>query len=206
MRGHGIANAKSKTSRSSGCDRMAIARQAPHHPGQRAQPVGSLRHRRRSGIVVLVPDYRAHLRVSFPALVEDGSAVVRWALDNIAGVADGTRPLFLTGHSAGAMTVVHRGEERRQALLVERVYRAGPGGAVSEKNEGAPTGSAPNPRRSLRESNQPPDAPLRSGRPANCSGTRPRGHRASGRTCPRRNCLAADTPPAAKRRNPRRGP
>lgn len=54
------------------------------------------------GIIVLVPDYRAHPQVTFPAFVEDGAAVVRWAMDNIDGVADGVRPLYLMGHSAGA--------------------------------------------------------------------------------------------------------
>lgn len=56
----------------------------------------------RAGIVVLIPDYRAHPQVTFPAFVEDGAAAVRWTMDNIPGVASGTRPLFLMGHSAGA--------------------------------------------------------------------------------------------------------
>ncbi|NHA14036.1 alpha/beta hydrolase [Thioalkalivibrio sp. XN279] len=54
------------------------------------------------GIIVLIPDYRAHPQVTFPAFVEDGAAVVRWAMDNVDGVADGARPLYLMGHSAGA--------------------------------------------------------------------------------------------------------
>jgi acetyl esterase/lipase len=54
------------------------------------------------GIIVLIPDYRAHPQVTFPAFVEDGAATVRWAMDNIPGVAHGTRPLYLMGHSAGA--------------------------------------------------------------------------------------------------------
>jgi acetyl esterase/lipase len=54
------------------------------------------------GIIVVVPDYRAYPEVSFPAFVEDGAAAVRWAMDNIDGVADGARPLYLMGHSAGA--------------------------------------------------------------------------------------------------------
>jgi acetyl esterase/lipase len=56
----------------------------------------------RSGIVVLIPDYRAHPQVAFPAFVEDGALALRWALDNIPGLASGERPLFLMGHSAGA--------------------------------------------------------------------------------------------------------
>jgi acetyl esterase/lipase len=55
-----------------------------------------------AGIVVLIPDYRAHPQVTFPAFVEDGASALRWAMDNIAGVASGKRPLFLMGHSAGA--------------------------------------------------------------------------------------------------------
>jgi acetyl esterase/lipase len=54
------------------------------------------------GIIVLIPDYRAHPQVTFPAFVEDGAAAVRWAMDNVEGVADGKRPLYLMGHSAGA--------------------------------------------------------------------------------------------------------
>lgn len=56
----------------------------------------------RSGIVVLIPDYRAHPQVAFPAFVEDGAMAVRWAIDNIPGLASGERRLFLMGHSAGA--------------------------------------------------------------------------------------------------------
>lgn len=55
-----------------------------------------------AGIVVLIPDYRTHPEVTFPAFVEDGAAAVRWTMDNIPGVARGERPLFLMGHSAGA--------------------------------------------------------------------------------------------------------
>lgn len=55
-----------------------------------------------AGIAVLIPDYRAHPQVTFPAFVEDGAAAVRWAMDNVPGVADGARPLYLMGHSAGA--------------------------------------------------------------------------------------------------------
>lgn len=55
-----------------------------------------------AGIVALIPDYRAHPDVTFPAFVEDGAAVVRWAVDHVPGVAEGSRPLYLAGHSAGA--------------------------------------------------------------------------------------------------------
>ncbi len=55
-----------------------------------------------AGIVVLIPDYRAHPQVTFPAFVEDGAAALRWTMDNVPGVVSGKRPLFLMGHSAGA--------------------------------------------------------------------------------------------------------
>jgi len=55
-----------------------------------------------AGIVVVIPDYRAHPQVSFPAFVEDGARAVQWTAENVPGVADGRRELFLMGHSAGA--------------------------------------------------------------------------------------------------------
>lgn len=55
-----------------------------------------------AGIVVVIPDYRAYPEVVFPAFVEDGARVVEWAGRNLAGLAEGERPLFLMGHSAGA--------------------------------------------------------------------------------------------------------
>jgi acetyl esterase/lipase len=56
----------------------------------------------RAGIVVVIPDYRTYPEVAFPAFVEDGARAVAWAARNIAGLAEGERPLFLMGHSAGA--------------------------------------------------------------------------------------------------------
>ena len=55
-----------------------------------------------AGVVVVIPDYRAHPEVSFPTFVEDGAKAVAWATRNLDGVAEGERPLFLMGHSAGA--------------------------------------------------------------------------------------------------------
>jgi acetyl esterase/lipase len=55
-----------------------------------------------AGMAVLIPDYRAYPEVAFPAFVEDGALAVAWAAEHIDGVADGARPLFLMGHSAGA--------------------------------------------------------------------------------------------------------
>lgn len=55
-----------------------------------------------AGMEVLIPDYRGHPHAAFPAFVEDGARVVRWAQENVPGVASGERALFLAGHSAGA--------------------------------------------------------------------------------------------------------
>jgi acetyl esterase/lipase len=55
----------------------------------------------RAGIIVVIPDYRAHPEFSFPAFVEDGARAVEWASRTVA-VTEGNRPLFLMGHSAGA--------------------------------------------------------------------------------------------------------
>jgi acetyl esterase/lipase len=71
----------------------------------------------REGIVVVVPDYRAYPQVTFPAFVEDGARAVRWAVDNISGVADGKRRLFLMGHSAGAQIAA--------LLALDKRYLAG---------------------------------------------------------------------------------
>jgi acetyl esterase/lipase len=54
----------------------------------------------RHGITLVVPDYRPHPDVTFPAFVEDGARALRWVQDNLAS-GDGTR-VFVMGHSAGA--------------------------------------------------------------------------------------------------------
>lgn len=55
-----------------------------------------------AGMEVLIPDYRGHPQAAFPAFVEDGARVLRWAQENVPGVASGDRALFVMGHSAGA--------------------------------------------------------------------------------------------------------
>lgn len=54
------------------------------------------------GFVVIIPDYRLVPQVRYPAFVEDGAEVVRWAelhASNYGGAAD---RMVLMGHSAGA--------------------------------------------------------------------------------------------------------
>ncbi len=58
----------------------------------------------RRGWVVVVPDYRLHPAVDFPAWVEDGADAVRWSLANAARFGGDTTRLFVVGHSAGAHT------------------------------------------------------------------------------------------------------
>jgi acetyl esterase/lipase len=80
----------------------------------------------RAGIIVVIPDYRAHPQAVFPAFVEDGAAAVRWTMDNIPGVASGARPLFLMGHSAGAQIAALLAlDERYLATLADPPPLAG---------------------------------------------------------------------------------
>ena len=54
------------------------------------------------GVVVIIPDYRLHPAVQFPAFIDDGAAVVAWAHANAAKFGGDPHRLFLMGHSAGA--------------------------------------------------------------------------------------------------------
>ncbi|HET7880654.1 MAG TPA: alpha/beta hydrolase [Acetobacteraceae bacterium] len=54
------------------------------------------------GVVVVIPDYRLHPEVQFPAFMQDGAAAVAWAHANAAHFGGDPRRLFLMGHSAGA--------------------------------------------------------------------------------------------------------
>jgi acetyl esterase/lipase len=54
------------------------------------------------GLVVVIPDYRLHPEVVFPAFVDDGALAVRWARDHAAALGGDPERIFLIGHSAGA--------------------------------------------------------------------------------------------------------
>ncbi len=54
------------------------------------------------GIVTVVPDYRLHPEVKFPAFIEDSAQAVRWALANVADHGGDPARLSIGGHSAGA--------------------------------------------------------------------------------------------------------
>ena len=54
------------------------------------------------GFVVVVPDYRVHPEVGYPAFLEDSAAAVRWARDHAAEYGGDPDQLFVMGHSSGA--------------------------------------------------------------------------------------------------------
>lgn len=56
----------------------------------------------KEGYVVVVPDYRAHPNVKFPAIMTDATNAVEWAIANIGEYGGDPEQLFLAGHSAGA--------------------------------------------------------------------------------------------------------
>lgn len=57
------------------------------------------------GYIVVLPNYRLHPQVVFPAFVQDGAAAVRWTRDHIAEYGGDTNQIYLMGHSAGAHLV-----------------------------------------------------------------------------------------------------
>ncbi|MFU8817579.1 MAG: alpha/beta hydrolase, partial [Pseudomonadales bacterium] len=54
------------------------------------------------GFVVVLPDYRLHPQVRFPAFVEDAADAVAWTFEHAAKHGGDPSRVFLMGHSAGA--------------------------------------------------------------------------------------------------------
>jgi len=54
------------------------------------------------GLVVVIPDYRLHPAVEFPAFMNDAAEAVTWTRANAAQFGGDPDRLFLMGHSAGA--------------------------------------------------------------------------------------------------------
>jgi acetyl esterase/lipase len=54
------------------------------------------------GFIAVIPDYRLHPQVTFPAFVQDGASAVRWVNDHVAEFGGDPRHVYLMGHSAGA--------------------------------------------------------------------------------------------------------
>jgi acetyl esterase/lipase len=76
------------------------------------------------GMLVVIPDYRLHPEVSFPAFMDDMVAAVAWAHANAAKFGGDPHRLFLMGHSAGgqiaALLALDAGYLRSAALSPER--------------------------------------------------------------------------------------
>jgi acetyl esterase/lipase len=56
----------------------------------------------RRGFVMVVPDYRVFPEVRYPAFIEDGALVARFARENAMRFGGDPARVFLMGHSAGA--------------------------------------------------------------------------------------------------------
>jgi acetyl esterase/lipase len=56
----------------------------------------------RSGYVAVIPNYRLHPQVRYPAFVEDGARAVAWVRESISQYHGDRDAIFLMGHSAGA--------------------------------------------------------------------------------------------------------
>ncbi len=54
------------------------------------------------GFLVVVPDYRLHPEVRYPAFLEDAALAVRWAVEHAPRLGGDPGRLSLAGHSAGA--------------------------------------------------------------------------------------------------------
>ncbi len=56
----------------------------------------------KEGYIVVLPDYRYHPNVKFPAIMADATDAVEWVSDNIEQYGGDPNQIFLSGHSAGA--------------------------------------------------------------------------------------------------------
>lgn len=56
----------------------------------------------KSGLAVVVPNYRLSPQAKYPAYIEDATAAVAWTLKNIAQHGGDAQRVFVGGHSAGA--------------------------------------------------------------------------------------------------------
>lgn len=73
----------------------------------------------REGYLVVLPDYRLHPEVTFPAFVEDAAAAATWVQEHAADHGGDPETIFLAGHSAGAYLAAHL------ALWPDKVLEAG---------------------------------------------------------------------------------
>jgi acetyl esterase/lipase len=59
------------------------------------------------GFVVVIPDYRLHPEVCYPAFVDDGAQVVAWVQRHAGEYGGDPHRIVLAGHSAGAYTAAY---------------------------------------------------------------------------------------------------
>lgn len=79
----------------------------------------------RLGFIAVVADYRLFPEVTFPGFVDDGAAVVGWAMREATRLGGDPRRIFAMGHSAGAHIAVLLALEPRylaaQGLTPDRI-------------------------------------------------------------------------------------
>lgn len=73
----------------------------------------------REGFLVVLPDYRLHPEVAFPAFVDDAAAAATWVQEHAGDHGGDPGQIFLAGHSAGAHLAAH------VALWPEKMLAAG---------------------------------------------------------------------------------
>lgn len=81
--------------------------------GERAQYRFVGRALARAGFVAVLPDYRVHPEVRWPAFLQDGAAAVRWVREHAAELGGDPGRIFLMGHSAGAYNAAMLALDRR---------------------------------------------------------------------------------------------
>jgi acetyl esterase/lipase len=71
------------------------------------------------GLVVVIPDYRLHLAVQYPAFMSDVAQAVAWAHENARRFGGDPEWLFLMGHSAGATMALRLALDPEYLLAAE---------------------------------------------------------------------------------------
>jgi acetyl esterase/lipase len=78
------------------------------HSGNRGMYLFAAASLARTGMVVVVPDYRLYPAVTFPAFLRDCAGAVAWVQSHQADIGGGNG-VFIMGHSAGAYNAVMLG-------------------------------------------------------------------------------------------------
>ena len=149
------------------------------------------------GVLAIIPDYRLHPAVVFPAFVEDAARAIAWAHANAARFGGDPHRVFLMGHSAGAQIAALVALDPAYLRAVGLPADAGcvrgdrPGGTIR-----LPAGSRPGGERGVRTArlvaSRPADQLRDGARAADAAGGwRDRPHRQSGQHAAPRRSVAA---------------